>query len=524
MKLVTAEQMRELDRVSIEERGIPGMRLMEHAGRAIALDVAEHFDTGSVAVLCGRGNNAGDGFVAGRYLCQAGWRVDVLYVSEPEPGSGDARTAWERMPEAVARRPWDAVGDLVLFLQSHDVAIDALLGTGAKGRPRPPFDALVQALNEARLPVFAADIPTGLHPDEGTADLAVRAFRTITMGLPKLGMVTADGPEYCGGVRVEPLDFPADLLESVASPYSTMTLAEGARLLPDRPSYGHKGTFGTLLLAAGSREMPGAATLCSMGALRGGCGLVRVLAPESVTTLVAGHLPEVILSDACKHLDHLHPLSDEDWDCLLARTTAVAVGPAITTSDDAAGFLAQLLDRAGHLPMILDADAITLVATRPELARRLQPHHVLTPHPGEMGRLLGCEIKEVQANRWKSAADGAKKYGCVIVLKGAGTLVAEPDGGVTHVPSGNSTWGRGGAGDVLTGLTGSLLAQGCEAAPAAKLAVLVHAMAADIYVRRKSPRGATITDVVRKLPEAFRELEDVLRNDGPCFRGPGSVG
>lgn len=507
MKLVTADQMREIDRVSIEERGISGIQLMTAAGRAIALDVADNLEMGSVVLLCGKGNNGGDGFIAARFLHRAGWKAVVVIVDEPQ--QGDARTAWEQLPPEIEIRSFSDLNDPVAYFAGFDAAVDALLGTGTKGRPRPPFDAIIEALNAARIPVFSADIPSGLHPDNGTAELAVRAARTITMGLPKVGMVSGDGPSYCGSIRVEPLDFPADLLAAEDSPYNTMSPVEAAALLPNRPRDGHKGTFGMLLVAAGSDPMPGAAVLAAGGALRAGCGLVRVLTTPVVRSAVANHLPEVILTEVPSSGPYLVPMAAEEREQILLRVTAIAAGPGIGTNEKTGKFLASLLETETHLPMVIDADALNLLADDPVLADKLTPRCVLTPHPGEMGRLLGVPTSDVQADRWTAARDAAKKFGCIVLLKGYGTIVAEPDGTATHIPSGNTAWARGGSGDVLTGVIGSLLAQGCKPADAAKLGAFVHGLAADIYTRDRSPRGATTTEIAALLPMAFRELETI---------------
>lgn len=503
MKLITAEQMREIDRRTIEERGVPALQLMEAAGRAVALDVKQHFPPGSAAVLCGKGNNGGDGFVVARMLGNAGWNVHVVLVAEPE---GVAREAFAKLPAAVRRFRFDEIADLGEFLASQDVIVDALLGTGTKGRPRAPYDLLIEQTNAARVPVFSIDVPSGLDPDDGTALVAVRAFRTITMGLPKIGLVSRQGPEFSGAIRVEALGFPKDLLEGVATLFETMTAQEAAQILPLRPPDGHKGTFGLLTLAAGSDSMPGAAMLAGLGALRGGCGLVRMLTPRSIRPIVAEYLPEAIHATGL-HSDTRHePLHESEWEGVLDRATAFAIGPGLGTAPGTVAFVEQVLAEVA-LPTVLDADALNILADHPGLLRRLTKRHVLTPHPGEAARLLERTIPEVQRDRWASARELAQRTGAVVLLKGLGSLVAEPEGNVTHIPSGNTAWARGGAGDVLTGLIGSLLAQGATPIAAARLGAFVHGMAADLYARDKSPRGALIREVADCLPLAFRELE-----------------
>jgi ADP-dependent NAD(P)H-hydrate dehydratase / NAD(P)H-hydrate epimerase len=506
MKLVTAAQMQQIDHTSIKERSIPGIDLMELAGRCIAMDVADHCDRGAIVILCGKGNNGGDGFVAAKYLAQAGWKVVIIYLSIPQ--QGDSKTAFETLPPEIECFPWDQVGNLTDYLSQFDAAIDALLGTGTNGRPRAPYDQIITALNEASIPVFSADIPSGLDPDRGTADLAVRAWRTITMGLPKVGMVTAQGPDYCGFVRVEKLTFPADLLAAKDSPYDSLTMTEAARLLPQRPRQGHKGTFGLLVVAAGHNTMPGAAMLAGLGALRGGCGLVRMAVPQVACQAAAYHLPEALLSPLFAKKNSLRALKNkEQWDTLLDRATAMAIGPGIGVSEKTNEFLNQALTHT-KLPMVLDADALNLLAQDTALQKKLSNKHVLTPHPGEMARLLGITIQEVEDNRWESARQAASQFGCTVLLKGAGTIVADPEGRATHLGAGNTAWARGGAGDVLTGLIGSLLAQGSSPGDATRLGGFLHGMAADLYSRDQSPRGALTRDVTSYIPKAFRELEN----------------
>lgn len=504
MKLVTAEQMRRIDREAIDGRGIPAVDLMEAAGRAVAIDVADQFEPEPVVFLCGKGNNGGDGFVAARHLAQAGWPTTVLYLEEPT--EGPTKACWDRLPSAVRRVAFADVRDLTGFLIDFDVAVDALLGTGSKGTIRSPYREIVDALNQARLPVVAVDIPSGLDPDTGVGDTVVLAFRTVTIGLPKVGMVRGRGVACCGTVRVEPIGFPADLLANAQTPFRTLTAGEARLLLPARPFNGHKGTYGTALVVAGAPHMPGAAVLTGLGALRGGCGLVRLYVPEPVRSIVAMHLPEALLTDLPGGASELADLSQDQLAHLTKNVDALAVGPGIGEGPGATALLRSLLAGAS-LPMVIDASALNIIAADEELRASLPPNAVLTPHPGEMARLLRIDTKAVETDRWEVVARAAREFGCTVLLKGAGTVIGEADGSVSHVPTGNSAWSRGGAGDLLTGLIVSLLAQGRKPADAAILGAFVHGVAADIYVRDRSPRGALIRDVAECLPAAWKEIE-----------------
>lgn len=500
MRLVTAAQMQAIEAAAMARPGITAAALMEEAGRRVALDVAARFPTGRALVLCGRGNNGGDGFVAARHLSRAGWEVTVFATAAPT-GDGPAAAAWRAIPRGVTVRTPIDQAELATALDRTDVAIDALLGIGARGPARPAEAALIRQLNDARLPVFAVDIPSGLDPDTGAAAPAVLAFRTITFGLPKLGLVCGEGPRHAGSVCVEPLLFPADVLEGCGSSFETLTMAEARALLPPRPGDGHKGTFGQVAVVAGSDSMPGAAVLAGIGALRGGCGLVRMVVPRAVRAAVATHLPEAILGDPTTGGDHLESVRPADADA----ADALVIGPGLGTAPATRAALVALLGRVRR-PAVLDADALNLLAAG-AFPGLLGPHQVLTPHPGELGRLMGTTAAAIQADRWGSAAAAAARFGAVVVLKGAGTLVAGPGGRVVHVGAGNTAWARGGAGDVLAGLIGSLLAQGMAPMDAAMLGVFVHGMAADIHLRSRSARGALVREVAAEIPFAFRELE-----------------
>jgi NAD(P)H-hydrate epimerase len=351
----------------------------------------------------------------------------------------------------------------------------------------------------------SADIPTGLHPDTGEGSPIIKAARTITIGLPKVGMMCNEGPAHCGRIRVEPLQFPAELLEGIPPIRTTLNLTEARALLPPRPRDGHKGVFGRVLIAAGSDETPGAAVLAVHGALRSGCGLVELLAPAPVRPLVITAMPEVVAGKACGQRQ-LEPLSAGEVDERMAHTDALVLGPGIGLAPGTADAMRALLSYP-DCPRVLDADALNLLAADESLVALLRPRDILTPHPGEAGRLLGIGSWEIQEDRWKSARALARRYGCIAVLKGAGTLVADPEGNVCHIGAGNTGLARGGAGDVLAGLIGGLLAQGCSSWDAARLGVFAHGLAADLIVRDQSTRGMRILDVADRLPLAFREIE-----------------
>ena len=513
MVLVTAEEMRELDRRAIAEWGIEALELMEQAGRAVARAVVELVEPGVAVVLCGKGNNGGDGFVAARILAENGFTVRVIPVLGSSDLSPEARYAWERLGStACVVEPLTSPEALSELLENADVVVDAILGTGARAALREPLDWVVALVNASGVPVVAADIPTGF--DATTGEVPVAAMRcavTVALGLPKIGMVTVNGVRFCGQIRVEPLGFPRELLESPMWHRKTMKLQEVAALLPMRPLDANKGTFGLVTVCAGSRWMPGAAVLAAQGALRSGVGLVRLHVPGCIVPIVAPQLPEVLLSATeDPSAANLEPASVETWSRLLHKATAVVIGPGLEVTDGTREFLAQVLEN-DHLPIVLDADALNLVATERSLRERIHSRCVLTPHPGEMSRLLGNSTAEIAENRWEAVECARDRYGCTVLLKGFGSLVGCVNGDVVHVASGNTALSRGGAGDVLSGVLGGLLAQGVEPGEATILGAFVCGLAADLLVRQESPRGLTISDVAGALPRAWKELEKSLR-------------
>jgi len=506
MKLVTAARMREIDRIHIMDRGIPAEVLMEAAGRAIARHFAGMMpEPGRAVVLCGKGNNGGDGLVAARFLHSIGWKVEVLSTSGNFTDA--AQNARAQLPTGTPIRRVEDIADLVGWLRDFDGAIDALLGTGAKGALREDFAELVEALNMSRIFVLAADIPTGLNADTGEAPLAVIAHVTVTIGRPKIGMVRGRGPEVTGRVIVEPIQFEPAILDGGDVRTETLLPDEATRLLPHRPLDGNKGTFGLCLVVAGSDAMPGAAVLATLGALRSGCGLVRAFAPSAVRSALAIHAPEALLplSASARSATHL-ALDPTRWNELMQKTDSIVIGPGMGMESGTRDLLYQVLEK-GHVPTVIDADALNMIAEENDLRALLDESHVLTPHPGELARLMSRSTSEIQQDRFVAAADAADRFGCTVVLKGRGTLVATPGGPIAHVGTGNTALAKGGSGDLLAGLIGGLLAQGLAPAHAAQLGCWVHGLAADVAAREQSTRGLLMRDIADAIPRAFHEVE-----------------
>lgn len=481
--IYTPEQVREFDRIAISEVGIPGYTLMSRAGQAVFDLARERFPAAKRwLVLCGAGNNAGDGYVLARLAAAAGLQVTVAALSEPRRLQGDAATAWRDFQSGG--------GSVVQYSEAQcagaDLIVDALLGTGLQRPLEGAWLQAVESLNVAGLPVIAIDIPSGLDGTTGAVmGAAVRAAMTVTFIGRKLGLYLGAGPDHVGEIAFADLGVP---LAAVAHARPALRLFDERtlrQLLPPRPRTSHKGHFGHVLLVAGNRGMGGAARLAAEAALRSGAGLTSVATrTENVTALLAGR-PELMVHG----VGHAADLS-----ALLARANVVAIGPGLGRDDWAQELFTEAL--RASLPAVLDADALNLLAMQPQ--RR--ENWILTPHPGEAGRLLGCPAKQVQDDRLAASHELARRYGGVTLLKGRGTIVTSCGQIPYLIDHGNPGMASGGMGDVLTGLVAGLLAQSRpqDALPAAAAAAYVHARSADIAARG-GERGLIASDLFAHL-------------------------
>lgn len=518
MNIVTADQMRDLDRISIQERGLSAWELMEAAGAAVAQEILHLLHNGTlphlpqartVTIFCGKGNNGGDGLVVARHLADHHQPAAVILAEHPESLSPLAHQAHQLLPFTVDVFLWPELPpDL---LNRSCLLVDALLGTGTRTPLRSPYAELVQRINEAAVPVLAIDIPSGLDGTKGHAELAIRAQWTATIGLPKRGFFLDQGPLHTGRLSCHPIHFPQDLLQSIPTQEHWLSWDEARTLIPDRPLLSHKGTFGTAILAGGSGAMAGALGLAGLGALASGCGLLRLLAPNTIRASLTTLLPEATFLDpGPEAVSVLGPFPDTTLASLLTNQSscrALGLGPGLSTSPSCAALLRQLLPSIEY-PTALDADALNLLSCDPTLIRHLGPHCVMTPHPLELARLLQSSVTMVQQDRFTAARLAAQTFHCTVVLKGYGTVVADPNGTVTVIPTGNSALARGGSGDVLLGLITGLLAQGLPPTNAAKLGSYLHGLAADLFVlNNQSPRSLRLTTLPEYLAKAWTQLE-----------------
>ena len=510
----TAEQMRRLDARAITESGIPGATLMENAGRGATDMLLRALPERGlrarglrVALVCGKGGNGGDGFVVARRLKAAGARPVVYSAFPPEALSGDAALKHREMRRAgIAAPVVSDAGALRAALAKSDLVVDALLGTGVRGAPGPALGGLIEAINASGRLVVALDVPSGLSADgERPVGPVVRAWLTPTFAALKLGLAIGPGVELAGRVEVVDIGIPAAELTREASTF-VLEAADVAPLFPRRPRDGHKGTYGHLLVVAGSVGKTGAAALCARAAMRAGAGLVTVATSASAQPVVASLLLEAMSvplaeTEARSVAFKAHDALGE----LAAARDALALGPGLGLDEDTRR-LARALVRETARPMVVDADGLTALVDHLDELRAADGPRYLTPHPGEMARLLGASVADVQRDRLGYARAFATQHGVHLCLKGSRSLVASPDGRVLINPTGNPGMASGGTGDVLTGIVGALLARGLPADRVLGAAVYLHGLAGDIAAERMGEEALVASDVIDALAEAFRRL------------------
>lgn len=510
--------MQALDTAAIEKYGIHGLILMENAGRGSAEFIMSEYAnecSAGAAVLCGPGNNGGDGFVIARHLFQHGINTTIFALAPMEKFKGDALINYKiakklDIPFFEILSEADAAALSDQLKKGFGLLIDALFGTGLSREVSGRFALAIEAANKSNLPIIAIDIPSGLSGLTGhVLGTAVRAAATCTMAIPKTGLVTCPGFEYTGRLHVVEIGIPRQAIQESGLSSFLITKEYAASILPSRPPSGHKGTFGHLLVISGSRGKTGAAALCGHGAVRGGAGLVTVAIPEGSQPVLAEKLTEAMTIPIPQNehgtlSQHAIPLIFEN----MARKKAIAVGPGAGLDEEAQEALTKIVLES-EVPVVADADALTALAKNPAALQDSNAPVLLTPHPGEMARLLHCSTKEVQADRIKASCELATETGATVLLKGARTVIAAPDGRYAINPTGNPGMGTGGMGDVLTGIIGALLAQGCAPFEAACLGAYAHGLAGDQLATFKGPWGFIASELADWLPRVWKQLQQI---------------
>jgi hydroxyethylthiazole kinase-like uncharacterized protein yjeF len=502
MKIVTSEQMRNIDRRTTERFGIPSIVLMENAAIAVVEAIHEHYPTADrVAIFCGTGANGGDGFAVARHLENRGVVPMVILVGDRAKLDGDALTNF-RTCELLGIPIYDVrdeshVDEAIAHASDADVIVDAIFGTGLNRTPGGVHAEVIRAIAELRIPVLAIDLPSGANASSSeTFDPCVHAEVTVTFAVPKVCHVFDPAATMCGEIIVADISIPEIAIDEENVTLALTTPRDVAPLFAPRLAATHKGTYGHVGIVAGSPDRSGAAVLAARGAIRTGAGLVTVVTDDETAAQIHAH--------------SIESMTTSDGDALKTKD-AVLIGPGLPDNEESYADVRKLVATIEQ-PLVIDASGLNAFAGHIDglsVAPAILPAkaRVLTPHPGELARLLGGDAKSINANRLEAAREAARRTKCIIVLKGHQTLIADPDGHVNVNPTGNPGMATGGMGDVLGGIIAALLARGVDAFDAACAAVYLHGFAADILRDEMGDTGLAANDLAEKLPFAIQRLQ-----------------
>lgn len=514
MKVVTSQEIKEIDRKAIDEYGIPGLILMENAGLSIFQNIKNIYSdlkSRKVIIFSGSGNNGGDGFVVARHLYNYGVKVRVFVLSSLDKIKGEAKINLEIISKIgielieIESMKIEEVRRIIL---DTDLIIDAILGTGLQGKVTGLKAKIIDLINYANKDVIAVDLPSGLNSDTGKiVGSCVKATYTITLGLPKIGLLLYPGADYTGKIIVEDIGIPKNLLECKKLKFNMINEEIVKSLLPTRLPYAHKGSFGKVLILAGSRGITGAAYLTSEAAIRSGAGLVFLGIPKTLNSIMEVKLTEVITFPLAETKNQ--SLSDEaeiEIFKFLDDFSVIGIGPGISRQLETQRLARKIIEKT-TIPIVIDADAIYALKEDPALLKKTKSPVVITPHPGEMAYLINKDVKYVLDNQLEITREVAQDFGVVVVLKGARTTIAGDNGEVYINIGDNSGMATGGSGDVLTGIICSLIAQGADNFSAAIAGVYIHSLAGDLARNIKGERGMIAGDILSQVPQAFLSLE-----------------
>jgi ADP-dependent NAD(P)H-hydrate dehydratase / NAD(P)H-hydrate epimerase len=518
MKILTAAEMKQVDRLTTAHYRVPSPALMENAGRAVAAFIQSRFpnlERRRIVVLCGKGNNGGDGFVVARHLLKMGAKPSVHLIGDPRDVKGDAATnlrRWKKLGKLLVDRGTGASDWMPL--SSDLIVVDALLGTGARGPVEGRLCEVIVSVNgrEAGCTVVSVDIPSGLGADTGEVHgAAIVADYTITFTAPKPGMVVGAGGRHVGQLSIREIGSPRALIEETGK--GNLRWSEPAEFdafaIPRRAA-GNKGDYGHALVVAGSVGKSGAAVLSSWAALRAGAGLVTVATPKPVLPVIAAHTPEVMtepLATTTAGTVSARCLEGGLFATLLKGKRALAIGPGLSTNVETQEFVRTVLGNRS-VPIVLDADGLNAFAGRASELKHAAGMLCVTPHPGEMARLLGCTVKDVQSDRVEIALRAAADWNAIVILKGSGTVIAAPEGSAFINSTGNPGMATGGTGDVLTGILAGLTAQFGTADWQRLLAfgVYLHGLAGDVAYAESGEAPLMASDLIHGIPRAYQQF------------------
>jgi len=520
MKIVTAKQMQELDRRTIHEAGVPGAVLMERAGNGVVIALERSLGAPrgkSATIFCGKGNNGGDGFVVARLLRRKQCKVRVCLLANPQELKGDAKTMYQRYTKlSNTAKVLDHPSEETIqhCLEDSDFVVDALLGTGIATSVKDQYQTAIEAINASGLPTIAVDVPSGIHTDSGAIlGAAVQARLTATFGYPKLGMFLGPAIDHVGDIHYVDIGIPPHYIDEMDIPTTLLTPASIKGLLPPRKASSHKGTFGHAGIIAGSLGKSGAAALAAQAALRVGTGLVTVATPKSANSSLEAKILEAMtipLPETPEFTLSLQSLSL--LEAFAQQRDAIGIGPGLTTHPETVKLIHALLTEMDS-PCVIDADALNALAEQPGLLGPRQSTPVLTPHPGEMARLMkNSDTRDINANRFTIARDYAQHTRCVLVLKGARTIVAGPDGLAGICSTGNPGMATAGMGDVLTGMIAGFLAQKLDPLDAANAGVFLHGLAGDLAALKVGQAGLLARDLLDCIPQAILTVQQGTGN------------
>ena len=521
MKVVTAAEMRRIDQDTIEGIGIPGIVLMETAGSAIVRAIERHYPTCQrIGILAGKGNNGGDGIVIARQLAHVGGDVRIFLVSPPDSFTGEAHINLQiakrlglQIEEILTDTGFYDTGDVPTTLASCELFVDAIFGTGLRGAVRSPIASIINAINSLPIPVLSVDLPSGLDADTGhPLGTCLQADRTVTIGLPKRGLLMHPGAELAGKLEVVDIGFPEQVVDAQDIKVNWTTATQASQWVPPRPPASHKGSYGRVLVVAGSTGMTGAAALASEAALRAGAGLVTLATPKHLNPILEGLLPEVMTL----------PLPETEAGSLAVSATSailefaektksvLAIGPGLSQHSETVSLVHELIrenrEQGLSLRMVIDADGLNALSQDRNIISLLDRETVLTPHPGEMARLTDASVSTLEKDRIHTAQQFASEHSLTLVFKGAPTVSADANGEVWINSTGNPGMGTGGMGDVLTGVIAGLMAQGIASETAAALGVYLHGLAGDIAAEALGRHGLIASDVLKAVPQAIASL------------------